>query len=217
MDVEEAIKKRHATRLFLADKPVKKAIVQEIITLAQQAPSWVDSQPWRVYVATGKTLAALKKQHLANVQAGKKSNPDWLTMHRQDWAAFPRANMARQSADSSNMWQAADFNHDEVETALFDAPAVCYLTIPKKTPLWSVYDLGAFGQTLMLAAEGKGISSLAAYEFVKYPDSVRKILGITPDEILGIGIALGYEDTNNAVNAFRSHRVATNEILTFKG
>lgn len=216
MKIEEAIKNRHATRIFLADKPVKKSDLEEIVALAQKAPSWVDSQPWHVYAATGKTLTALKKQHLANVQAGKKSNPDWATMHRQDWAAFPRENMARQSKDSSSMWQKANRDHDEVETALFDAPLVCYLTIPKQTPLWSVYDLGAFAQTLMLAAESKGISSVAAYELVRFPADVRAILGIPQDEILGIGIALGYEDKDSPVNAFRSHRVSVDKVLTFK-
>lgn len=216
MDLEEVIKNRHATRIFLADKAVNKADLEEIVALAQKAPSWVDSQPWHVYAATGTTLAQLKKQHLANVQSGKKSNPDWATMHRQDWAAFPRENMARQSKDSSSMWQKADRDHDEVETALFDAPLVCYLTIPKKTPLWSVYDLGAFGQTLMLAAESKGIASVAAYELVRFPADVRAILGIPEDEIVGIGIALGYEDKDSSVNAFRSHRVSLDKVLTFK-
>jgi nitroreductase len=216
MKIEEAIKNRHATRIFLPDKPVQKAALEEIVSLAQKTPSWVDSQPWHVYAATGQTLAALKKKHLANVQAGKKSNPDWATMHRQDWAAFPRENMARQSKESGKMWQAADRDHDEVETALFDAPLICYLTIPKKTPLWSVYDLGAFAQTLMLAATGKGLASVAAYELVRFPDDVRAILGISSDEILGIGIALGYEDKDSSVNAFRSHRVDLNSVLTFK-
>lgn len=216
MKIEDAIKNRHATRIFLTDKPVKKSDLEEIVALAQKTPSWVDSQPWHVYAATGKTLAALKKKHLANVQAGKRSNPDWATMHRQDWATFPRENMASQSKDSSSMWQAAARDHDEVETALFGAPLVCYLTIPKKTPLWSVYDLGAFGQTLMLAAESKGLASIAAYELVRFPDDVREILNISSDEILGIGIALGYEDQSSSVNAFRSHRVSLDKVLTFK-
>ncbi len=67
---------------------------------------------------------------------------------------------------------------------LYYAPAIAYLTIPKQSNLWSVYDLGAFAQTLALAAKAKGIDSMPAYEFVKYPASVREIMGIPEDQTL---------------------------------
>lgn len=68
---------------------------RKIVELAQHAPSWVDSQPWKVYIATGNTLAAIKKRHAENVKNGVKANPDWPTTHREDWAKFPRENMLK--------------------------------------------------------------------------------------------------------------------------
>ena len=51
MQVEDALKSRHAVRDF-TDQPVTKETIQEIVRLAQQTPSWVNSEPWRVYAAT---------------------------------------------------------------------------------------------------------------------------------------------------------------------
>ncbi|MDK6747838.1 nitroreductase family protein, partial [Citrobacter sp. UMB8248A] len=63
MNVEEAILTRHAVRLFNPDDKISKGSLEKIVELAQHAPSWVDSQPWKVYIATGNTLAAIKKRH----------------------------------------------------------------------------------------------------------------------------------------------------------
>ena len=42
MQVEDALKSRHAVRDF-TDQPVAKETIQEIVRLAQQTPSWVNS------------------------------------------------------------------------------------------------------------------------------------------------------------------------------
>ncbi|MCR1890093.1 hypothetical protein NSA16_02765 [Ligilactobacillus murinus] len=45
---------------------------------------------------------------------------------------------------------------------MFNTPALIYLTLPKNTSEWSIYDLGAFGQTLMLAAADRKVDSMPA-------------------------------------------------------
>lgn len=52
MDLTTAITSRHSTRAF-TDEPVGRETITEIVALARRAPSWVDSQPWRVYAAIG--------------------------------------------------------------------------------------------------------------------------------------------------------------------
>ena len=95
MDVIEAIKNRRSIRWFDKDKEVPEATLREIVALAQRAPSWVDSQPWRVYLATGESLKALRQRHLDNVASGREAATDWPTTHRTDWDPFPQANMAK--------------------------------------------------------------------------------------------------------------------------
>ncbi|WP_308556931.1 nitroreductase [uncultured Lactobacillus sp.] len=216
MDVKEAISSRHSTRLFDSNKQVSEDDLKEIVRLAQQAPSWVDSQPWKVYIATGEKLKQIKEKHRENVEQGVKANPDWPTTHRKDWAEFPRENMARHNADTEKFWETNPIEgvtRADLQERLYDAPVICYLTIPKNSNRWSTYDLGAFGQTLMLAAKGLGIDSMPAYEIVKFPESIRKIMNIPDDETIGMGIALGYGDKSTRVNEYHAHRVDLDKML----
>jgi nitroreductase len=45
MDIVEAIKTRKSIRAFKPD-PVPQDILKEIMRLAQNAPSWANTQPW---------------------------------------------------------------------------------------------------------------------------------------------------------------------------
>ncbi len=216
METSKAILSRHAVRLFDANRLIKVADLKKIVHLAQQAPSWVDSQPWRVYIATGETLKKIKQSHRANAEGQVKSDPDWPTTHRADWAAFPQNNMAAHNQATAKFWQndrLQGITRAELQTRLYDAPAICYLTIPKNANQWSAYDLGSFSQTLMLAAKGMGIDSMPAYEIVRFPHAIRKIMGIPDNEAIAMGIALGYADTQTGVNDYRAPRVALDKVL----
>ena len=52
-DLEQVIRERHSTRLFLPHQPVPRALVEESLVLAQHAPSNSDIQPWHVVFASG--------------------------------------------------------------------------------------------------------------------------------------------------------------------
>nr|MCZ0977744.1 hypothetical protein [Lentilactobacillus sp. SPB1-3] len=73
--------------------------------------------------------------------------------------------------------------------------------------------MGAFSETLMLAATGRGVQSLASYELVKYPDVIRDELGMPANKVVAMGVALGYEKSDKNLNAYRSDRVATDQML----
>lgn len=215
-DTKEAILTRHATRLFDPKRQLSADTIKKIVRLAQFAPSWVDSQPWKIYVATGETLKKIRAAHHENVENGKEAQPDWPTTHREDWADFPRGNMAKHNEETAAFWQdpaLKGITRPELQERLYDAPALCYLTLAKDSNQWSDYDLGAFGQTLMLAAKGMGIDSMPAYEIVKYPDSIREIMHIPDEEWICMGIALGYKDMKTKVNDYRAPRVDLANML----
>lgn len=77
---------------------------------------------------------------------------------------------------------------------LYNAQAVVYLTLPKGYTPWSLFDLGAFSQNILLATTEQGIDSIVAYNFVKYPQILREELKIPDDEEIIVGIGLGFED-----------------------
>lgn len=98
---------------------------------------------------------------------------------------------------------------------LSDAPAIVYLTMHRNSPLFSIFDMGAFSQSLMLAAKERGVDSMEAYEFVKFPDAIRKLMGIPDDEAIVMGIGLGYAD-DRKINGFRSSREPLEDVLTIR-
>ncbi len=67
----------------------------------------------------------------------------------------------------------------------------------------------------MLSAASRGIDSIPAYEFVKFPEMVRSYLGIPDDELVAIGVGLGYA-SDIAMNGYRSPRVPLDEMLVIK-
>lgn len=56
---------------------------------------------------------------------------------------------------------------------------------------------------------------MEAYEFVKFPDAIRKLMGIPEDEAIVMGIGLGYAD-GRKINGFRSSREPLEDVLTIR-
>ena len=52
MEFSEVVKNRSSIRSF-AKQDIPKETLVEIVKEAQRSPSWVNSQPWKVYMATG--------------------------------------------------------------------------------------------------------------------------------------------------------------------
>src|SRR6516162_1917763 len=52
LDLDQAIRERHSTRLFLS-QPVPRELVNEALALAQYAPSNSNIQPWHMVLASG--------------------------------------------------------------------------------------------------------------------------------------------------------------------
>lgn len=215
MDLKEAIYKRRSTRFF-TDEQIDQETLIEIIKDAQMTPSWANSQPWSVYIATGETLKQIKKAHLANAQQSIRGNADFSTMHRENWDIKSRQNMAHWSQEIQQflgMSNIAEFPTSQSQ--LFNAPVLIYLTIPKNSSYWTIFDLGAFSQTLMLSAYGKGLGSMPAYEIVKYPKLIRQFMEIPDDQTIAMGIALGYPDEKK-INSFVSDREEVEKMLEIK-
>lgn len=88
----------------------------------------------------------------------------------------------------------------EANDNMFNAQDIAFLTIPRTSPVWSVYDLGIFSQSIMLLALDEGLSIMPAHSMVSYPELVRKYGKIPEDELVGMAIGLGYQDNVAEVN-----------------
>ncbi len=215
MDIKEAIHKRRSVRFFKDDEIDHETLI-ELIKDAQMAPSWANSQPWRVYVATGETLKQIRKAHLEQATQGIRGAAEFSTMHREEWDLKARRNMGQWwSGIQQFLGTSNGAEYPEAQRQLFNAQAIIYLTIPKNATHWTIFDLGAFAQTLMLSAYGKGLGSMPAYETVKYPNIVRQFMEIPDDQTVAMGIALGYTDEKK-INDFVPGREDMETMLKIK-
>src|ERR1035437_9688853 len=69
MELATAIKGRRSIRKFKS-QDVPKSKITEILEEARWSPSWGNTQPWDLYVLTGKTLAKFKEMNLRQTLAG---------------------------------------------------------------------------------------------------------------------------------------------------
>ncbi|WP_297815795.1 nitroreductase [uncultured Lactobacillus sp.] len=214
MEFKEVLQKERATRKF-TDQRVSEKVIREILTDAQRSPSLLNSQPWRIYVAMGKTVKKIRADFKELIEKGEQPREDFAALMKVEWDTFPSQNMSTMS-DTLNYFLRGEMTQfDEAQVNLFNAPILIFLTIPKKSPAWSVYDLGTFSQTLMLSAVDHGLSTMPAHAIVKFPDVIRKYMDIPEDEAIGMGIGLGYLDKRASINGYRSKRVPLDKIVKF--
>ncbi len=209
MQFKDVLLNRHSVRYY-EPTPIDESILRDIIDEATHAPSWINAQQWHVWAAEGGVLESIRTEFYEHVNAGLKGESDVPPSHRDAFSAVGCENMqqfskSREDAGLANIKL-------ECQAKLFYAPLMLFLTLPKTYTPYMLFDLGAFSQTLMLAAADRGIGSLVAWNPVKYPDIIRKYMPIPPEEAIAIAIALGYEKTH-PLNAFRSTRRGAEQIL----
>ena len=213
MDILDAIHTRHSTRAF-TDTPVDVATLKAIVADAQHTPSWGNSQSWQVAIATGNSLEQIKTGFATASEQGKSENADLEKVHRGDFSNFASQNMGHWVGTFRPIIEGDSQTYWDSRGHLYRAPAIAYLLLDRDPNSWSIYDLGAFSQTFMLAATGRGVETLPSYELVKYPDIIRQVLGLPAHKVVAMGIALGYEKPDKLLNQYRSDRVPVDQILT---
>lgn len=214
MNVTDALFARRSCRAFKPD-PVEKGTILTILEAAMRTPSWANSQPWEIFVAGGDTLQAIGREFLNNSRNRLPANPD--LPRPKNWPAAVNKRREELTSGISLAAGEAAKQFGELNLRFFHAPAVIYICMDKNLTAWSVYDLGALSQSIMLAALEHGLSTIPAVNLVHYPDVLHRELGI-PDELsVIIGIAIGFEDTLHPINKFRSDRRPVEEAATLKG
>lgn len=216
MDFTKVVNKRHSVRQF-TDQAVETDLIKEIVTVAQRTPSWVNSQPWQVYCARGTVLQRIKEAYREADQTGQASQPDLPVMSREEWAPRTQANMKQWRHDIVHHFSNFDEAHTAMSTAsdsLYNSPVILFITVPQASPDWSIFDAGAFAQTLMLTATNRGLGSIPTYNSVRFPNILRQILGIPDTERVLVGISLGYP-ADQPLNHYHSQRVPLSNVLHF--
>jgi len=69
MNYDEVVKGRRSIRGYL-DKPVPKALMEEVLDIAMRAPTSYNTQPWSFFVVSGTALDKIREGNVENIMAG---------------------------------------------------------------------------------------------------------------------------------------------------
>jgi len=215
MELREGIITRWSCRAFRPDQ-VPKDTIRDILVVASRAPSFMNTQPWEIAVVTGQKLAEINKRRLELAQANAAPNPDIPI--QQTWPAAYQERARKFNAQRQEAMSVADGGRDTRDSItlqssqFFGAPCGIFLMMDRTLSTWSIFDMGLFTQTLILAAHDRGLATCIQAGVVRYPEEVRKILDIPDTKKIIVGISLGYPDMEAKFNAFRTTRTDINEL-----
>ena len=207
----ELMKERHSCRKFQSKK-IPEEVLKDIISISLMSPSWCNSQPWTIYVATGNTLEEIRKEWISKNKEKVKGYADINPGHRTDFSERSQATMAKFFKIGDNLTNKNEL--EESNADFFNAQAMVYLTLNKGHQPYSVLDLGGIEMAIMLAAKDHGVDSIPAYTTIMYPDVLRKYMKISEKEEIVIGVALGYEE-KSPLNDLRSEKLTIEEACHF--
>jgi nitroreductase len=200
---------RHCKRAFL-DRPVPREVLERVLTVAANAPSTRNSQPWRVAVVTGAARDALANHLCAEFDRGVPPRPDYANrVPGTDAVAEERARMAGSGVLRAKGIlrddHAARESHRRSNMEFYGAPAVLIAHLPADAVPGTFLEMGFFLQNVMLGLVACGLGGCPQYSVAGYADALRRQLCL-PGRLIVCSIAVGYPDPAAPVNAFVPER-----------
>ncbi len=222
MQVSEAVASRRSVREFL-DKPVDKAMLERILTKAQNAPSGGNTQPWNAVMATGEPLKKL-------LEAVAEVVPQGAAAHKPEYNVYPPELDGRYKDSrfgvGEAMYAALDIPRDDKMARLmwfarnfraFDAPILMLIHTPRYMgkPQWS--DIGMWLQTVCLLLREEGLDSCPQEAWAIYQEQIREVVNLPEDHIFFCGMGVGWRDPDAPVNNFPVPRAPLDEVIKWEG
>jgi nitroreductase len=232
--VSQFLASRRSTRDF-KPTPVPEELLHQILTDALTAPSWSNTRPFKVAVATGDVRNRISAEfqsrwshvstHLRNGLLGKIKlilsryglpTSNRLISKPYAPALKPRAmrlgaelysvfGVAREDRLQRDKWWAKNYD-------FYGAPTELFIYIHKSLHIFAASDAGLMMENLALSAHAHGLGTCMQGAVSIWDDVVREEFDIPKDYRLLCGIAIGYP-TDSPVNSFQAHRIGVDELL----
>lgn len=215
MEILEGIKTRQSIRAFKPN-PITQDVMRKILQEASTSPSYTNTQPWEVVVVSGKKKDELSRKLLELARAKASTNPD-LPMQKGWPAALEQRSREHGVRRLNTLGMARDDEAGREKLRLmnfefYGAPCAVFLFIDGALGEWSIFDMGIFSQTLILAAHSLGVESCLQASVTNYAPEIKKFLGIGGSKKLVICISLGYPDETAKLNTYRSLKQKPDEF-----
>jgi nitroreductase len=216
MTASDLLARRRSIRAFRPD-PVPADVLARILAAAQEAPSWSNTQPYRLGMAEGALRDALAAELTAAFDRGSKdlapeiplplSYPPELQRRRQatGYGLYETLGITREDYAARNAQMRRNFE-------FFDAPVALFVFVHEALGQYAALDAGVFLQSLMLAAVDEGLGTCAEGALAMYSGPIRARFDVPEGYKLLCGLSLGYP-AEDRVNGFRPARKALDELL----
>ena len=203
-DLEDTIRARRSTRLFLREESVPRELVQEALELAMRAPSNSNVQPWQVVFTTGPARDRLVEALLTEARSQPPRVPELppaFAHLRRELGAHVYGSMGIARDDTEGRRVAVLRNWE-----FFRAPLAGIVYMHRDLDHVDSLGVGMFLQTLLLALTARGLGTCVQVAIAGYPETVRAQLGLSDDARILCGLAVGYPDPEFPGNRLRVRR-----------
>ena len=232
--VSNFLASRRSTRDFLSTQ-VPQEIIDQILTDALTAPSWSNTRPFKIAVATGDVRDRISSEFLSRwivlsriMRKGLKNKLRLIysryglpTSNRtivKPYVAELKPRAQRVGKELYELFGVKRGDRDARDKqwgknySFFGAPVEMFIYIHKSLHVYAASDAGLMMENLMLSAHGHGLGTCAQGAVNIWDDVVRKEFEIPKDYRLLCGMAIGYP-SDSPVNSFKAHRIGWEEVL----
>jgi nitroreductase len=232
--ISEFLASRRTTRDFLP-KPVPQEIIEQILTDSLTAPSWSNTRPFKVAVATGEVRDRISNEFLSRwsvlsqiMRKGLKNKLRLIysryglpTSNRSIVKPYVKELRPRAQRVGKELYELYGVKRGDRAArdlqwgknyAFFGAPVELFIFIHKSLHIYAASDAGLMMQNLMISAHAHGLGTCAQGAVNIWDDVIRKEFDISKDYRLLCGLAIGYP-ADTPVNKFQAHRIGLDELI----
>jgi nitroreductase len=214
--LDALLRQRHSCRAF-QDRPVPRATIERLLTMAQRTPSWCNTQPWHLVVTSGEATRHLATELTRHVASGAAAEPD---------IAFPDAYLGayqdRRRVCGYQLYGALGIGRGDKPAyaaqamenfRFFGAPHVALITSPAELGAYGAVDCGGYVSVFLLAAQSLGLAAIPQAALAGYSPWLRAHFALPQGRHVVCGISFGYADAEHPANTFRTERAPLDQVV----
>jgi nitroreductase len=232
-DFSQFLASRRSTRDFLST-PVPQEILEQILKDSLTAPSWSNTRPFKVAVASGEVRDRISTEFLSRWGVLSKimrkgilnklriifSRYGLPTSNRSIAKPYPADLKPRAERVGREMYETFGVARGDRPArdqqwaknySFFGAPVELFIYVHKSLHIYAASDAGLMMQNLILSAHAHGLGTCAQGAVAIWDDVVRKEFDVPKGYRLLCGISLGYP-SESSINDFRANRLEVEEL-----
>jgi len=232
--VSEFLASRRSTRDFLPTA-VPENVLNQILTDSLTAPSWSNTRPFKVAIATDEVRDRISNEFLSRwavlskiLRKGIKNKLRLVfsryglpTSNRTIVKPYVAELRPRAQRVGKELYETFGIKRGDREArdkqwgknySFFGAPVELFIYIHKSLHIYAASDAGLMMQNLMLSAHAHGLGTCAQGAVNIWDDVIRIEFDISKDYRLLCGLAIGYP-SDDPVNSFGANRIPVSEMI----